>query len=78
MVPKTPVAGNANGPLGAYLARHKLVDRADPSLSFRGMQGEAIGRTGIVDVEVELDKGAPVKVRVGGRAVIVFQTALTL
>ncbi len=77
-IPEDPVTGNANGPLGAYLIRHNLVDVSAPSFSFRAEQGEAMGRTGIVEVEVELGDSVPVKVRVGGRAVVTFRTEITL
>lgn len=73
-----PVTGNANGPLGAYLARYKLVNTANAVFTFKAKQGEALGRTGIVDVEVGLKDGFPVKVRVGGRAVGIFKTEIEL
>ena len=77
-IPEDPVTGNANGPLGAYLVRHRLIDTSKPVVSFSGQQGEAIGRTGIVDVMVDVEKNQPVRVRVGGRAVIVFKTEIEL
>jgi PhzF family phenazine biosynthesis protein len=77
-IPEDPVTGNANGPLGAYLVKHKLVDVSTPLLSFRAEQGEAMGRTGIVEVEVDLRDSVPMKVRVGGRAVVAFRTEITI
>ena len=77
-VPEDPVTGNANGPLGAYLAHHCLVPTDGRRLVFKGQQGEAIDRLGTVEVTVELSEGRPEIVRVGGRAVIVFKTELTL
>ncbi len=41
-------------------------------------QGEAIGRAGIVEVSVDINDGKPEKVRVGGRAVIIFKTEIKL
>lgn len=77
-IPEDPVTGNANGPLGAYLVRHGLVSPAGPVFRFRAQQGEALGRPGIVEVEIRLENGLPVQVRVGGRAVIVFRTEIDL
>lgn len=73
-----PVTGNANGPLGAYLVRHKLAPNDGRLFQFKGQQGEAIGRLGIVDVSVEIADGNPKLVQIGGRAVVVFKTELAL
>ncbi len=77
-IAEDPVTGNANGPLGAYLVKHKLVSYVDDQLCFKGEQGSAIGRSGIVDVYVKVVEGEPVQVRIGGEAVIVFKTEITL
>lgn len=77
-IPEDPVTGNANGPLGAYLVRHRLVPTGGSRLVFKGQQGEAIGRLGTVEVEVEIEEDRPTMVKVGGRAVIVFRTELTV
>lgn len=73
-----PVTGNANGPLGAYLVHYKLAEANGNLFKFRGKQGEAIKRTGIVDVAVHIENGEPVKTQVGGYAVIVFKTNLEI
>ncbi|GMA98344.1 PhzF family isomerase [Pelosinus sp. IPA-1] len=73
-----PVTGNANGPLGAYLIKHDLVKHNHRSFSFKGEQGTAIGRSGIVEVQVKMKDGEPVEVKIGGRAVILFQTTIEL
>lgn len=77
-IPEDPVTGNANGPLGAYVVRHGLAGTADGVFTFRAMQGEAMGRAGIVEVEVGIHNGDPVLVRVGGKAVVAFRTAIEL
>ncbi len=77
-VNEDPVTGNANGPLGAYLVYHKLVNTNKNSFSFIGKQGEAINRTGIVEVEVEIENGSPKTVKVGGNAKVVFKTEIEL
>lgn len=77
-IAEDPVTGNANGPLGAYLVRHRLVPTDGRCLAFKGRQGEAIGRPGTVEVTVEIADGRPTTVRVGGRAVIVFKSEIEL
>ncbi len=78
-IQEDPVTGNANGPLGAYLVHHNLVSfGVNGVFQFRGMQGEAIGRTGIVKVLVDVVDGKPTTTRVGGQAVVVFQTEITI
>jgi PhzF family phenazine biosynthesis protein len=73
-----PVTGNANGPLGAYLVKNKLVSIDNECFTFRGKQGEAINRTGIVEVEVEIKNELPVKVKVGGHARVVYKTVIEI
>ncbi|WP_410511949.1 PhzF family isomerase [Paenibacillus sp. BR2-3] len=77
-IDEDPVTGNANGPLGAYLVKHGLVEHNDSSFSFNAEQGYAIGRSGIVSVSVDIDNGEPTQVKVGGRAVIVFKAEIRL
>ena len=77
-IPEDPVTGNANGPLGAYLVHHQILSAADGTVTFRGKQGEAIGRPGMVTVSVEVLKRQPVKVQVGGNATIVFKTEIVI
>ncbi|MDO0824143.1 PhzF family isomerase [Desulfosporosinus nitroreducens] len=73
-----PVTGNANGPLGAYLVKHGLVEHDKSNFSFKSEQGHAIGRSGLVNVMVHLDDGEPKQVKIGGRAVIVFKTEIEI
>ncbi|MGH8144915.1 MAG: PhzF family isomerase [Rhodanobacteraceae bacterium] len=77
-IAEDPVTGNANGPLGAYLVHHHLAVPADGVLAFRARQGEAIRRPGVVEVSVDAEGWTPKVVRVGGRAVIAFQSELDL
>lgn len=73
-----PVTGNANGPLGAYLVHHNLVKHNNSMLKFKAKQGEAIGRTGIIEVSVKIEDQNPVVVAISGEAVIVFHTEITI
>ncbi|EKQ51734.1 MULTISPECIES: PhzF family isomerase [unclassified Clostridium] len=73
-----PVTGNANGPLGAYLVHHKLIKHNNSVFKFKAKQGEAIKRTGIIEVEVKIEDKEPIEVKISGNAVIVFKTELFL
>lgn len=73
-----PVTGNAHGPLGAYLVKHGLVNHNGSHFSFKGEQGYAIGRSGLVDVTLNLENGEPKQIKIGGKAVIVFQTIVQI
>lgn len=77
-VPEDPVTGSGQGPLGAYLVAHRLIDVTDGTADFRSLQGRVMGRPGVARVTVEVPEAEPVAVRVGGRAVVVFRTELTL
>jgi PhzF family phenazine biosynthesis protein len=77
-IKEDPVTGNANGPLGAYLVKHKLIKTNGKYFSFNAKQGEAINRSGIVEVEVEIENEIPKKVKVGGNAKIVFKTEIEI
>ncbi|MDV3425732.1 MAG: PhzF family isomerase [Bacillota bacterium] len=73
-----PVTGNANGPLGAYLVHHNLVRHNNSLLRFKAKQGEAINRTGIIEVEVKIENNEPAEVKISGNAVIAFKSELIL
>ena len=73
-VNEDPVTGNANGPLGAYIVNHKLVRHNGKEFSFTGKQGEAMNRPGEIEVKVKIENECPVRVQIGGEAVIVFKT----
>ena len=63
-----PATGSAQGPLGAYLVAHELVQAA-PTTRIRSEQGFEIGRPSILDIEVDKAGAAVTAVRVGGRCV---------
>ena len=73
-----PVTGNANGPLGAYLIHNDIINPSGPAFHFKCIQGEAMGREGLIEVEVLLEDGNPCLVRVGGQAVTVFKTTIEI
>ncbi|HEY8785210.1 MAG TPA: PhzF family phenazine biosynthesis protein [Candidatus Limnocylindria bacterium] len=67
-VAEDPATGAAQGPLGAYLVVHELVQAA-PTTLIRVEQGFEIGRPSILDIEVDKAGAAITAVRVGGRCV---------
>lgn len=71
-----PVTGNANGPLGGYLVKNRIVPAAEGWFEFSGRQGESIGRPGVVHVRVKVEKGEPVLVQIRGEAVSVFRAEI--
>lgn len=73
-----PVTGNANGPLGAYLVHHNLVKHNNSLFRFKAKQGEAINRSGIIEVEVKIGNNEPAEVKISGNAVIAFKSELIL
>jgi Predicted epimerase, PhzC/PhzF homolog len=73
-----PVTGNANGPLGAYLVKYNLVPTSGDLFEFSIVQGEKIKRPGTMLVRVFLNHGQPVKIQLGGEAVIAFKTEIIL
>lgn len=64
-----PVTGNANGPAGAYLVHHDLIE-CDQKVSYWGYQGLAIERPGRVLVTVEKTDSI-LHVSIAGQAVLV-------
>ncbi|MBZ0304639.1 MAG: PhzF family isomerase [Anaerolineae bacterium] len=77
-ITEDPVTGNANGPLGAYLVQHGLVQHDGRQFCFTARQGVHIGRPGSMKVRVTIQDGRPEEVQISGRAVIVFKAELTL
>jgi PhzF family phenazine biosynthesis protein len=71
-VDEDPVTGSGQGPLGAYLVRHRIIDGAP----FTSLQGRRLGRPGLAYVSVDSENGVPIRVRVGGDAVIAFSGTL--
>jgi PhzF family phenazine biosynthesis protein len=77
-IAEDPVTGSGQGPLGAYLVKHGLVDHDGHVYAFRSTQGEAIGRQGFATVRVEISGNEPVAVDVGEDAVIVMTGELSV
>jgi len=76
-IPEDPVTGNANGPLGAYLVHFGLCQEGvEDHFSFQIVQGEAIGRAGRMRVDVDVENGEPVLVKLTGKAVVAFSAEI--
>ena len=70
-IPEDPVTGSANGGIGGYVARHRLL--GDPPIRYTAEQGTELGRDGRVAVEVDSGPDDGLVVRVGGAAVKVLE-----
>lgn len=75
-IAEDPVTGNANGPLGAYLVKHGLLEARDGLARFRARQQAGNGRAGHMDVTVRVERGEPIGVRIEGDAVTCFRATL--
>jgi len=69
-IDEDPVTGNANGPMGAWLVKHRLVPAPNGEVRFRARQRNGAGRGGFMDVVVTVEGGEPVAVAIEGRAVL--------
>lgn len=63
-----PVTGNGNGPAGLYLAHHGIL-KFDDYTSYSGIQGEAMGKPGVIEVRVFKENDVISKLQVAGSAV---------
>jgi PhzF family phenazine biosynthesis protein len=74
-IDEDPVTGNANGPLGIYLVHNRIVTACDGVFEFEALQGEAMGRSGSMKVQVKVDNNQkPINIKITGTAVTVFET----
>lgn len=72
-----PVTGNGNGPAGLYLSHHNIFEFED-DFSYHGIQGEAMGRPGVIEVRISKSGGAINKVQVAGSAIEAGELSYTL
>ncbi|WP_099608682.1 PhzF family isomerase [Vibrio coralliilyticus] len=63
-----PVTGNANGPTGAYLVHHALIE-CEQEAHYWGHQGHTLGKPGKVHVSVKKE-GTELKIQIAGHAVL--------
>ena len=76
-IAEDPVTGNANGPAGLYLASHGVLN-FDESHTYKAIQGEFIGKSGVVEVSLVKDNKDVSKVMVSGFAVEAATITYTL
>jgi trans-2,3-dihydro-3-hydroxyanthranilate isomerase len=75
-VVEDPATGSATGPLGCYLVRHGLANRAQMH-DMVSLQGVAMGRPSRLHMRISQDgNGAITRVQVGGKAVRVGEGIL--
>jgi trans-2,3-dihydro-3-hydroxyanthranilate isomerase len=77
-VPEDVATGSVHGPLAVYLWRCGLVQPRGSIVALVGKQGEVLGRSSRLHVEVMPARGTPQQVRVGGEAVTVMSGTLQL
>lgn len=63
-----PVTGNGNGPAGLYLSHHNVF-QFENQFTYFGIQGEAMGKPGVIEVSIFKKNGNISKVQVAGSAV---------
>jgi len=71
-----PVTGNANGPLGGYLIKNKIIETNGSFFEFNGSQGEAVNRPGTINVKVKIKNDSSSSIQIKGDAVMVFRTEI--
>jgi trans-2,3-dihydro-3-hydroxyanthranilate isomerase len=74
-IPEDPVTGTAHAAVAVYLDREGLLPLGE-RVVLTGEQGHAVGRQGVVSVEVLRVNGRISEVRIGGTAVIVARGEL--
>ncbi len=76
-IAEDPATGGASGPLGCYIFRYKLLDRAKLS-HVVSLQGVKMLRPSRIHISIDADGDDITRVRVGGRSVLVGHGELTL
>jgi trans-2,3-dihydro-3-hydroxyanthranilate isomerase len=72
-VPEDPATGSANGALGAYLVRHRVIAVTEPTTRIVSEQGLEIKRPSRLHVDVDSSGEDVTAVRVGGEVVLVAE-----
>ena len=76
-IAEDPATGSASGPLGCYLAKHRLLP-ADRLTDFVSLQGVAMLRPSRIHISIGLDGDRVTSVRIGGRSVLVGRGTLDI
>jgi len=75
-IAEDPATGSASGPLGCYLHKYRLIERARLA-QIVSLQGAKMLRPSRVYISLDADGEAITRVRVGGRSVLVGEGRLT-
>ncbi len=75
-IPEDPATGAASGPLGAYLARYKIVPSADTHMVSE--QGLEMGRPSYIHIELDSENGEYTAARIGGESYYMGRGEFTL
>ncbi|MEL7148907.1 MAG: PhzF family phenazine biosynthesis protein [Bacteroidota bacterium] len=70
--------GAANGPLGCYLYKHRLLPHHSDNLEIISEQGFEMGRPSIIQINVRAQSGKVIEVKIGGNCVLVGQGQIYL
>jgi trans-2,3-dihydro-3-hydroxyanthranilate isomerase len=71
-----PATGSASGALGAYLVKHHLIP-VEAVTRIIAEQGYEMNRPSTIHIEIESEKDAITRVRVGGEVVVALEGTLT-
>jgi trans-2,3-dihydro-3-hydroxyanthranilate isomerase len=77
-VDEDPVTGTANGALGAYLVKKRVVPLTFPEVKMTFEQGNRLRRKGILTIQVSHRDGKVSEVWVGGEAVTVLEGTIQI
>ena len=76
-VPEDPATGSASGAVGAYLAKHCVIEK-DTFDSIKIEQGYEMKRPASIDVQVKQEGTTIKSIRVGGESVTIIQGQLKI
>jgi len=76
-IAEDPATGGASGPLGCYLFKYRLIDRARLAHAV-SLQGVRMKRPSRIHISIDASADEITRVRVGGRSVAVGDGRLTL
>jgi trans-2,3-dihydro-3-hydroxyanthranilate isomerase len=76
-ITEDPATGSASGPLGCFLAAHRLLP-AGRLAHFVSLQGAAMKRPSRIHISIGMEGDRITSVRIGGRSILVGQGTLQL
>ena len=77
-VDEDPVTGTANGALGAYLVKNRLIALSSPELKMTIEQGNRFGRRGILSIQISHRDADISGIWVGGKAITLLEGVIVL